>query len=121
MKFSSMNNHGVLNEIGDRINKKMLYQKPILQIIEIDFGIKFTESFVSIEASFADNETAKYLDVTPGYPILLTERVLFADNHKPIELVRSSHRGDVRKYIFSSKRVEIAGKDAWVQQRPVIE
>lgn len=109
------------NEIGNRINKKMLYQKPLLQIIEIDFGIKFTGSLVSIEASFADNETSKYLNVTPGFPILLSERLLFTDNNKPIELVLSSHRGDMRKYIFSSKRMEIDGKEVWVQQRPEIE
>jgi DNA-binding GntR family transcriptional regulator len=43
--------------------------KPLLQILEQDFGIEFTEAFQTIEASFADQEVSTLLGIPAGSPL----------------------------------------------------
>jgi DNA-binding GntR family transcriptional regulator len=50
-------------EIGTRITKGQLYEKPLLRIMEQDLGIQFTEAFQTIEASFADQEVSEALGI----------------------------------------------------------
>jgi GntR family transcriptional regulator len=101
-------------EIGNRISEKALKRKPLLQIMEQDLGIQFTEAFQTIEASFADVEVAKKLGVSPGSPILYVERVMYAKNHKPVEFVQTSYRGDLYKYIVRLKTVKRKHDSIWV-------
>jgi len=103
-------------EIGKQIDKDVLLEKPMLRIIEQDLRIRFTGAFQTIEASFADHETASHMGVSPGFPILLIERVMFTDNDKPIELVQSSHRGDLHKFTVRLKRMNRSNKGIWIPQ-----
>ena len=103
-------------DIGKRITKKDLLKKPLLQIIEHDLGIPFTEAFQTIEASFADHELAKKLDVPPGSPILFVERIMYTRRRKPVELVQTSYRGDLYKYIVRLKTVRGRKGSVWVHK-----
>jgi len=103
-------------DIGKHITKKDLLKKPLLKIMEQDLGIRFTEAFQTIEASFADQELAKKLGVPTGSPILFVERIMYTKRHKPVELVQSSYRGDLYKYIVRLKTVRGRKGSVWVHQ-----
>jgi GntR family transcriptional regulator len=104
-------------EIGEKFTKKDLMKKPLLQIMEQDLGILFTEAFQTIEASFADQDLAKMLDVPPGSPILFVERIMYTKRRKPVELVQTSYRGDLYKYIVRLKTARRKKGSVWVHER----
>jgi GntR family transcriptional regulator len=103
-------------EIGTKLAKKDLYEKPLLQILEQDLGIRFTEAFQTIEASFADANVAERLGIAAGSPILLVERIMYTLHRKPVELVQTSYRGDQYKYIVRLKNVRKRDENIWVHQ-----
>ncbi len=102
-------------DIGEKITKKDLFVKPLLQILEVDLGIEFDEASQTIEASFANQEVAEKLQIQNGSPILYVERVMFDSRKKPVEYVQSSYRGDIYKYVVRFK-VDKSDRDKkWVQ------
>jgi GntR family transcriptional regulator len=101
-------------EIGARISEKDLYKRPLMEILEKDFGIQFTEAFQTIQASFSDQEVSEHLEIASGSPILFVERIMYTKNREPVELVQSSYRGDLYKYIVRLKKMK--EKDMWVHQ-----
>jgi GntR family transcriptional regulator len=102
--------------IGIRINEKELYKKPLLQIIERDLGFELAEAFQTIEASFADQEVSEQLGIASGAPILFVERIMYTKQRKPIELVQSSYRGDLYKYIVRLRNVKRKTGSVWIHQ-----
>lgn len=103
-------------EIGRLFTRKDLLKKSLLQILELDFGILFTEAFQTIEASFADQHLAKRLEIPSGSPILFVERIMYTKKRKPVELVQSSYRGDLYKYIVRLKTVRRKTGSVWVHE-----
>lgn len=102
--------------IGKEVSKKELYKKPLLQILEQDFNIQFTEAFQTIQASFADQEVSDKLGIASGSPILFVERIMYAKRRKPVEVVQTSYRGDLYKYIVRLKYLKRKDASLWVHQ-----
>ena len=102
-------------ELAGKITEKQLYKKPLLQIMEEDLGVRFTEAFQTIEASFADRFIAERLGVPSGSPILFVDRIMYTKNRKPVEIVQSSYRSDLYKYTVRLKRKEKEGS-FWVHE-----
>ena len=100
--------------VGKRIEKKDLYKKPLLQIIQQGLGIRFSEALQTIEASFSDQEVSENLDIVSGSPILFTERIMYDKNRKPVVLSQSSYRGDSYKYIVRLKNIRGKEGSMWV-------
>jgi len=90
-------------EIGMKISEKELYKTPLLKIMEQKLDIHFTEAFQIMEATFANQEVAGHLGISPGSPILYLERIMYTKGKKPVEFVQSSHRGDIYKYVLRLK------------------
>jgi GntR family transcriptional regulator len=103
-------------EIGSKINEKQLYKKALLRILEQDLGIEFTEAFQTIQASFADQEVSDYLGIASGSPILFAERIMYSQRRKPVELVQSSYRGDIYKYVVRLKHFKRKRGSIWIHQ-----
>jgi GntR family transcriptional regulator len=103
-------------DVGNKIRKEELYKKPLLQILEKDLGFQLTEALQTVEATFAAQDVAKYLGIMEGSPILFVERVMYSTNMRPIELVQSSHPGDLYKYIIRLKNVKGKSGNSWVHQ-----
>ena len=103
-------------EIGRSITEQELYRRPMLEIFEQDLGIQFTEAFQTIEASFAQQEVAEKLGILPGAPILFAERIMYGKKRKPIEVVQSSYRGDLYKYIVRLKNIKKKSTSIWMHQ-----
>jgi GntR family transcriptional regulator len=101
-------------DIGSRIIEADLYQKPLLQILEQDLHIEFTDSYQTIQASFADQEIADQLNVPSGSPILYIERIIYTKKNKPVEILHASYRGDLFKYVVRLKNVRKRNGNFWV-------
>ena len=103
-------------EIGARVNEKDLYRRRLLEILERDLKVEFTEAVQTIEASFADQEVAEKLEVASGSPILFVEKIMYSKQHKPIELFQSSYRGDLFKFIVRFNKVKRRSGSQWIHQ-----
>ena len=103
-------------EIGARVNEKDLYRRRLVEILERDLKVEFTEAVQTIEASFADQEVAEKLEVASGSPILFVEKIMYSKQHKPIELFQSSYRGDLFKFIVRFNKVKRRNGSQWVHQ-----
>jgi GntR family transcriptional regulator len=103
-------------EIGKRVNERDLYRRRLLEILERDLKVEFTEAVQTIEASFADQEVAEKLEVTSGSPILFVEKIMYNKKHKPIELFQSSYRGDLFKFIIRFNKVKRRNGSQWVHR-----
>lgn len=108
-------NH-IPREIGSQLNKRDLLAKPLLQILQQDLNLIFSEAFQTVSASFADKEVADALVIPLGSPILHIERTMYVGNHKPIEVVKIACRGDLFKYVMRFKNRRSRGGDVWVHE-----
>ena len=102
--------------IGRQLNLEELKKRPLLLILEEDLKINFSEAFQTIEASFADAETAEHLGIPPGSQTLLTERIVYAENSKPVEMVRTIYEADQYKCCLSLKKIKMGSSNTWVCQ-----
>ena len=101
-------------DIGSRIIEADLYKKPLLQILEQDLGIAFKDSYQTIQASFADQEISDQLHLPPGSPILYIERIIYTKKSKPVEILHSSYRGDLFKYVVRLKNLRKKNGNVWI-------
>jgi GntR family transcriptional regulator len=100
-------------EIGTRVLEADLDKRVILQIIEQDLGIRFTEAFQTIQASFADQEVSEQLRIPSGSPVLTVESTMYTKRRSPVYLVQSSYRGDLYRYIVRLKKLKGKNQDIW--------
>jgi GntR family transcriptional regulator len=103
-------------DIGSRIIEADLYKKPLLQILEQDLSIELTDSYQTIQASFADQEISNQLNVPPGSPILYIERIIYTRKNKPVEVLHASYRGDLFKYVVRLRNVRRKNGNFWIHQ-----
>jgi GntR family transcriptional regulator len=104
-------------DIGGRVSASELYKKPLMQILEQDLGIRFTDAIQTMEASFANQDVAAKLAIASGSPILFVEKIMYAHKHRPLELFHSSYRGDLCKFIVRFKNV----RSRWVHKHDRVE
>lgn len=83
--------------LGRRLARRDLYRFPLLQLLE-QAGVRFDHADQTIEARLAEEETAGALGIEFGDPVLFVERLMFARDERPIEVVRSHYRADVYRY-----------------------
>jgi GntR family transcriptional regulator len=103
-------------DIGRRLNEEELLKRPLLKIMEDDLKINFIEAFETIEASFADEETAAHLGILPGVPTLFTERIMYAERGKPVELVNTIYEANLYKCCLHLKKVKRGSSFDWICQ-----
>ena len=103
-------------DIGRLLPEEELLKRPLLKIMEDDLKINFIEAFETIEASFADEETAGHLGISPGVPTLVTERIMYADRGKPVELVTTVYDANLYKCCLHLKKVKRGRSFDWICQ-----
>ena len=91
-------------------------KRPLLKIMEDDLNINFIEAYETIEASFADEETAAHLGIAPGVPTLVTERIMYAEKGKPVELVNTIYDANLYKCCLHLKKVKRGRSFDWICQ-----
>ena len=103
-------------DIGRKISEDVLFKKPLVKILEDDLRINFLEALQTIEVSFADEETASHLGILPGNPTLYTERIMYADRGKPVEIVNTIYKADSYKCCISLKKSKRKSAFDWICQ-----
>ena len=103
-------------EIGRLLTEKELLKRPLLKIMEDDLNINFIEAYETIEASFADEETASHLGIAPGAPTLVTERIMYAEKGRPVELVKTIYDANLYKCCLHLKKVKRGRSFDWICQ-----
>ncbi len=102
-------------EIGSQIIEEKLYNRSLLEILENDVGIDFTEAFQTIKASFAEQEVADKLNIPSGSPMLSVLRTMYTKKRKPVLLSHILFRGDLFQYIARFKKVKRKSGNIWVR------
>jgi GntR family transcriptional regulator len=89
--------------IGSRIPEKQLDTAPLPIIIETVSAINITEVNHAVAARLADDEVARYLEISSGSPVLLVQRDYL---HRKETIVRSVglYRSDLFSYRLTLKR-----------------
>ncbi|MEJ2478018.1 MAG: GntR family transcriptional regulator [Desulfobacterales bacterium] len=86
-------------KIGARLSAADLNQKPLLMILEDEFGLNADGAIQTIEAVVAEPESAPLLGIRVGDPLLKVERTVFDAEDHPLEYVSVLYRAD--KYYFN--------------------
>ncbi|MBP8997015.1 MAG: GntR family transcriptional regulator [Anaerolineaceae bacterium] len=76
----------------------------LYRILSERFHLYPTEADETLEVTVASPEEACLLEVTAGAPLLLSERVMFSQERRPIEFVKILYRGDKYRYFTHLKR-----------------
>lgn len=96
--FSIIQNY-LPQSIGNKINSDDLSEEPLLLILEKKLGIIPNDAIQSVEATVADPEKAKLLDVRVGAPLLMVSRTVYDYEARPIEYILALYRAD--RYFYS--------------------
>jgi GntR family transcriptional regulator len=92
---------------------QLLHNVPSLYgILHQSFGVRPTRALQYLEAGEADQQTAELLDLQPGKPVLLSERITYAGPDDPIEYVSGATRPGFVRY----KTELVAGRGTTVRQ-----
>ncbi|MBS3736759.1 MAG: GntR family transcriptional regulator [Candidatus Bipolaricaulota bacterium] len=79
--------------------------RSLYETLKREFGINLGRAEQSVEANLASKFKADVLNVEKGSPMLTTERLTFlTDGETPIELARSTYRGDRYKMLVELRR-----------------
>ncbi len=70
----------------------------LYKLLQEKFHIIPSEADETLEVTVATKEEAELLQIEEGAPLLLSERVLFAQNRRPVEFVKILYRGDRYQY-----------------------
>ena len=76
-----------------------LMEGSLYATLEQGYGLKLGRAIQMVEAKPADEYEARLLEIKPGQPVLLLERLTFLRGGEPVEYVRSAYRGD--RYRFT--------------------
>lgn len=90
---------------GQKIEKEELEASGSLyRILEEKLHIIPWAADETLEVGIATPEEAKYLQIKPGSPLLLNERVLWSQERKAVEYVKILYRGDRYRYTMRLSR-----------------
>ena len=76
----------------------------LYRILQDRFNIIPTEADETLEVTLATPEEASLLQIKPGSPLLLNERLLYDQNREAVEFVKILYRGDRYRYLFRLTR-----------------
>ena len=84
---------------GESISRKELEEVgSIYRILQEKFHLIPTEADETLEVALATPREASLLQIVPGSPLLLSERVTYSQNRQVIEFVKIIYRGDRYRY-----------------------
>jgi GntR family transcriptional regulator len=72
----------------------------LYRILQDKYNIIPTEADETLEVTLATPYEASLLQVKPGAPLLLNERLLYNQNREPVEFVKILYRGDRYRYLI---------------------
>lgn len=109
--FSHLKSY-VPEAVGRRYEREDLSSLPLLMLLERT-GISVTRANQVISAVTATPELGRALRVSPGSPLLRVERVIYAQNDRPVEYIMASYHPSLYKYKMSLERKGKKDKQSW--------
>ncbi len=76
----------------------------LYELLLAKHNIVIADADETLEATVADEHEANLLDISPGSPLLLIERISRLETGRPVEFVRMLYRADRYKYYIRLKR-----------------
>jgi GntR family transcriptional regulator len=67
-------------------------------------GVELTEAEETLEATVADEEVSRLLNIRQGAPLLKVTRLTWDRDHTPVELVIALYRADFYRYSVRLRR-----------------
>jgi len=84
---------------GTTITREELEKRgSMYAILEEKFNINLVAAEETLEVTIASPQEAQLLDILEGSPLLLSERVLWTNDRRPVEFVKILYRGDKYRY-----------------------
>lgn len=92
--------------IGQKYTNEALHSNSVLQLLDNDPATRLGEGIQEIRASAADAETARHLEIAPGTPVLVVERVVYSERGEPLEFAIINHRRDQMAFDVHLDRIQ---------------
>jgi len=89
-----------LNETQTITREELEQVGSLYRILQNKFNIIPTEAEETLEVTLATPAEASLLQIKPGAPLLLNERLLFNQNREAVEFVKILYRGDRYRYLI---------------------
>jgi GntR family transcriptional regulator len=81
-------------EIGQKI-RRADWNGSVSRILEKKLNMPLREAYQTVSASLADSSLARLLSCMIGAPLLSVDRIVYTDNGRPVERVRTLYRSDI--------------------------
>jgi len=92
---------------GAKLERSEIEQaESLYKLLTDKFGFSPAEAVENLSAATADTEDAQLLDISPGAPILLCERITLSDRREPIEYCLMKY---VSSYRYSTRIAKSSG------------
>lgn len=88
----------VPGELGRRLPTARVRTTAVVTLLEELCGVRIIEAKQWIDASLADSEVARHLDLRPGDPVLLVERAFIDETGRIVEIAVDRYRTDRVRY-----------------------
>ena len=85
-------------DIAARFDTAELRRRSLLRMIDETPGLRLSSGYQTISARAAAGEPARRLGLEPGSPVLHVERVTYAGDGTPLELVRAHYPGEHHRF-----------------------
>lgn len=85
-------------DIAERVDTTELKERSLLRMIDETPGLRLSSGYQTISARAADGEPARRLGLEPGSPVLYVERVTYAVDGTPLELVAANYPGEHHRF-----------------------
>lgn len=99
----------VREDLGRRITRSDLEKHPIYHLLQNQLGVALREAQLTVSCQTVgkdgcdNHEVVHLLDITPGSPLLILERVTFDDRGAPVECATHYLRPDVYRLRFMAR------------------
>lgn len=94
-------------EIGVELAKYDLNNAAIYDLLENRIGINLAEAEQTISSSILSKKESELLNIKPRQSVIITERVVYDIENRPIEYERIIYRSDLYKFRIKLKRSKI--------------
>lgn len=91
-------------DLGTRVVTDDLEVDPIFTLLEKKYDTPLAEARYELEASVANHEVARALDVGVGAAVFLIERTSYAVGGRPVDYERLHYRGDQVRFVTRLQR-----------------
>lgn len=75
-----------------------LTDRSLYETLESECGVRIARSSYTVRADACDEETAGFLEVEPGAPVLIGEELTYTDDGTPILAGRMTYRSDAYRF-----------------------